>query len=214
MSGKVDYVTDMPDEPSAPPSNWTVSQIKQEFDKGSIALKTFVNALVTALNSFIDALAANTAAENIGAKITVDGERTNVTLQAAIDAAMQPGGDGGSEIADGSITTAKLSSNPPAVTAEKIADGAVSTVYTGTLTSAGWTGSAAPFRKTVNISGILATDIPIIDVVPSDTYADAVNQIEAWGAVYKATTGDGIITFYASEKPAVDLPFQARCIRK
>lgn len=214
MSGKVDYVTDMPDEPSAPPNNWTVSQIKQEFDKGSIALKTFVNALVTALNSFIDALAANTAAENIGAKITVDGERTNVTLQAAIDAAMQPGGDGGSEIADGSITTAKLSSNPPAVTAEKIADGAVSTVYTGTLTSAGWNGSTAPFRQVVNITGILAEDIPILDVVPSDTYADAVNQIEAWGAVYKATTGDGIITFYASEKPAVALPFQARCIRK
>lgn len=99
------------------------------------------------------------------------------------------------------------------VTAPKIADGAVSTVYTATLNTT-WSGSAAPYTKAQTISGILASDKPIIDLVPSATFTDAEAQEEAWANVYRAVTSANTITFYAKEKPTVSIPIQVRCIRK
>lgn len=114
-------------------------------------------------------------------------------------------------IIDGSVTTAKLAGS--AVTAPKIADNAVSSVYTATLNTT-WSGSAAPYTKAQTISGILASDKPIIDLVPSATFADAEAQEEAWANVYRAVTSANTITFYAKEKPTVSIPIQVRCIRK
>lgn len=112
---------------------------------------------------------------------------------------------------DGAVTNAKIANN--AVTAPKIADNAVSTVYTATLDTT-WSGSVAPYTKAQTISGILATDKPIIDVVPSATFADAEAQEEAWANIYRAVTSANTITFYAKEKPTVSIPIQVRCIRK
>lgn len=99
------------------------------------------------------------------------------------------------------------------VTAEKIAPNAVSTLYTATLDTT-WSGSAAPYTKAQTISGILETDKPIIDLVPSDTFADAEAQEEAWANIYRAVTSANTITFYAKDKPTVSIPIQVRCIRK
>lgn len=115
------------------------------------------------------------------------------------------------KIANSAVTNAKIANS--AVTADKIADGAVSTVYTATLDTT-WSGSAAPYTKAQTISGILATDNPIIDLVPSDTFADAEAQEEAWANIYRAVTSANTITFYAKEKPEVSIPIQVRCIRK
>lgn len=111
----------------------------------------------------------------------------------------------------GSVNTAALASS--AVTAAKIAANAVSTVYTATLNTT-WSGSAAPYSKAQTISGILATDKPIIDLVPSSTFATAEAQEEAWANIYRAVTSANTITFYAKEKPTVSIPIQVRCIRK
>lgn len=118
---------------------------------------------------------------------------------------------GTEQIDDIAVTAAKLAGS--AVTAQKIADGAVSTVYTATLNTT-WSGSAAPYTKAQTISGILASDKPIIDLVPSATFADAEAQEEAWANVYRAVTSANTITFYAKEKPTVSIPIQVRCIRK
>lgn len=126
------------------------------------------------------------------------------------------------KIKDAAVTSAKLASSAvaagniasSAVTAAKIAANAVSTVYSGALTVAGWSGTAAPYSQAVTISGVLAADEPIIDLVPSSTYATAVNEDEAWEKIYRAVTAANKITFYAKEKPTVALNFKARCIRK
>jgi len=76
-----------------------------------------------------------------------------------------------------------------------------------------WSGTSAPFSKTVTVSGILSTDTPIIDVVMSGTYSTDEARIEAWGYIYRAVTGADSITFYATNKPTVALPIQIRVVR-
>lgn len=91
---------------------------------------------------------------------------------------------------------------------------AVSAEYSGTLAADGWTGSAAPYTQAVTVPGVLSTDSPIIDLVPSSVYATAVAEDTAWGSIYRAVATTNTITFYAKEKPTVALTFKARCIRK
>lgn len=116
------------------------------------------------------------------------------------------------KINDGAVTGSKLGDN--SVTAGKIGSNAVSSIYSGTLAAASWLGAAAPYTQDVTINGILATDEPIIDLVPSSTYATAMTEDEEWGYIYRAVTSADTITFYAKEKPTGALNFKARCIRK
>ncbi len=109
------------------------------------------------------------------------------------------------------VETAKMKDK--AVTMAKLADHAVSVDYTVTLNTT-WSGSAAPYTKEQTINGILATDKPLIDLVPSATFADAEKQTNAWALVYRAVTAANKITFYAKAKPTVSIPLQIRCIRK
>ena len=109
------------------------------------------------------------------------------------------------------VETAKIKDK--AVTMAKLADHAVSVDYTATLNTT-WSGSAAPYTKEQTINGILATDKPLIDLVPSATFADAEKQTNAWALIYRAVTAANKITFYAKAKPTVSIPLQIRCIRK
>lgn len=85
-------------------------------------------------------------------------------------------------------------------------------VLTATLDTT-WSGTSAPYTKTVSVSGILSTDTPIIDVVMSGTYATDEARAEAWGYIYRTVTANDSITFYAMEKPTVSLPIQIRVVR-
>ena len=114
-------------------------------------------------------------------------------------------------IEDGAVETAKIKDK--AVTMAKLADHAVSVDYTVTLDTT-WSGDAAPYTKEQTINGILAADMPLIDLVPSETFADAQEQEDAWASVYRAVTAADKITFYAKAKPTVSIPLQIRCIRK
>ena len=109
------------------------------------------------------------------------------------------------------VETAKIKDKN--VTMAKLADHAVSVDYTVTLNTT-WSGSAAPYTKEQTINGILAADKPLIDLVPSATFADAEKQADAWALVYRAVTAANKITFYAKAKPKVSIPLQIRCIRK
>lgn len=101
-----------------------------------------------------------------------------------------------------------------AVTAAKIAAGAVSISLSGTIETTDWTGAAAPYAAEIAASGLLATDKPVVDAVMSGTFATDESLDEAWGLIYRAVAGADTITFYAREVPAVDLPFSLFAVRK
>ena len=84
--------------------------------------------------------------------------------------------------------------------------------YSGTL-STSWSGSKAPYTQAVTVSGILATDTPILDYTNSGTYATDQNREEGWLNIYRAVTTANRITFYAHEKPTVSIPFTAQVVR-
>lgn len=110
----------------------------------------------------------------------------------------------------GSSTTDVMSQN---IVTTELNSKATTALYTGTLTSSGWT-SAAPYTQTVNVSGILATDVPIVDLVLSSTTSTAISQTEAWSCVSKIETAAGSITATClEEKPAIDIPIQLKVVR-
>ena len=221
MSKDLDIISNMKDRPWESPNGLSTAEIKAKFDEAGKLLKNFIN-------SFIDDLAKSTAASNIGATVKDGESRTATNIQAVLDTlidgtssakdgsvktdSIEDGAVKTSKIYGGAVTTVKLDNY--AVTTEKIAEHAISHVYTQTLTAAGWTGTSAPFTQEVTISGILANDEPIIDVVLSGTYETAMQEDDQWGNIYKASTAANKITFYAKDKPTVALSFKARCIRK
>mgnify|MGYP001436447097 CR=1 FL=1 len=84
---------------------------------------------------------------------------------------------------------------------------------TATLDTDDWTGTEAPFAQIQEVSGILATDVPIVDVVLSGDWEVDEARLEAWGYIYRIVTSNNSITAYASEKPEVALPLQLKVVR-
>lgn len=127
MTADVENITPLKDRPNEKPNGLSAIELRKKFDQAAIALKDFINR-------HIDELGAYTAAGNIGAKITVNGQRLNVNLQQAIDTAVEIGSSSG--IQDGSVTNAKLRSAVDgangAVSTDKINDGAVTAAKLGT----------------------------------------------------------------------------------
>lgn len=90
---------------------------------------------------------------------------------------------------------------------------ATTVLYTGTIGTS-WSGSAAPYTQTVSISGILATDTPIVDInLSSITYANKDSVTEAWSSIYRITTAANSITVYADEKTTTSVPIQLKVVR-
>jgi hypothetical protein len=145
--------------------------------------------------------------------ITIINGKTGVITKADIVALGIPAQDTVTPVVDSltsTSTTSALSANQGKVLAEQIS--AKTQAFTTTL-DAVWTGSSAPYSKTVTVTGILETDTPIIDVVMSGTYATDEARQEAWAGIYRAVTANNSITFYATEKPGVSLPIQIKVVR-
>ncbi|NLO84109.1 MAG: hypothetical protein GX096_01565 [Clostridiales bacterium] len=84
--------------------------------------------------------------------------------------------------------------------------------YTATLSTT-WSG-AGPYTQTVTVSGMLAADTPIVDLVASTTKATAILQAEAWACVGKITTAANAITVTCFEdKPTTAIPIQLKVVR-
>lgn len=84
---------------------------------------------------------------------------------------------------------------------------AVSTTIT--LTAAGWTGNSAPYSQQVACS-IVKSDSAVVSVdaqTSGDLDANA-EILNAWALVSQKdpTQGAGTMTFYATEKPTVNIP--------
>lgn len=87
--------------------------------------------------------------------------------------------------------------------------------FSATLSASGWS-SSAPYTQTVNVSGLLATDDPFVDVSLSgaSTTSAATALMEAWGFVGRVNAGAGTITAYCyEEKPTVAIPLILKVVR-
>jgi hypothetical protein len=90
---------------------------------------------------------------------------------------------------------------------------ATTATYNATITAGSWTGSD-PFTKEITVTGITATDNPIIDLELSGvTFANVPTVQTAWGKIYRGVTTANTITFYATEALSVDIPFSAKVVR-
>lgn len=89
-------------------------------------------------------------------------------------------------------------------------------VYSAMLAADGWS-DAAPYTQTAAASGILATDVPLVDVDMSgvDGTEDGAARQEAWGFVGRvAANTDGQITAYCyDDLPEVDIPLILKVVR-
>ena len=135
------YVKNLPNRPNDD-EGMTADALKAVFDQGVADIKDYINDTLTeevddALNDIAADVATNTAAiASIEAGTVSDGSITAAKLTGVSDSAgaavTTP------KIADGAVTTDKLSSSPAAVTTAKIADGAVTTdtIYGRAVTGA------------------------------------------------------------------------------
>ncbi len=83
---------------------------------------------------------------------------------------------------------------------------------TATITTT-WSGSEAPYTQAVTVSGVLATDNPIIGLIPSSTYETAEAEMKDYSKLYSAITSKDTITFYAKEVTTTALSLQVKIIR-
>ena len=82
--------------------------------------------------------------------------------------------------------------------------------------STSWTsdGTNGGYTKTVSVSGILATDNPIVDIVLDTNRSTNKAQVEAWSKVTRITTENGSIKLWANEeKPATAFTLQLKVVR-
>lgn len=69
-----------------------------------------------------------------------------------------------------------------------------------------WTGNAAPYTKTVTVEGMLATYVPMLDVIYSNTTSTAIQEAEEYSKISKIESGAGTVTLTCfEEKPTISL---------
>ena len=146
-------------------------------------------------------------------KNTVSNSLSNTSTTDALSAAM------GKSLNDNKVdkVTGKGLSTEDFTTAEQtklagIASGATAnTVATYTATIPTISGTSA----NVTVSGILASDNPIVDInwSGSETTTQRDNILEAWGCVYRISTSANKITVYVTDATTVTIPIQLKVIR-
>lgn len=86
--------------------------------------------------------------------------------------------------------------------------------YTANITTSSWTGSSAPFYKSITVSGMKSTDVPIVDYNPSGTYStDSAVEEEFMSCIHRVVANNNSITVYVHEKPTRTIPIRLRVIR-
>ena len=184
------------DPPDGLPEGGTDGQILTKTEDG-VAWENPPEGGVTSFNSRTGAITPQSGdytAEMVGA-------RPNTWTPSAADVGAVP-------------TTRTVNSKPLSenitLTATDVGAGAPATSTTITLTSSGWTGDSAPFSQEVACSIVAAdTKVVSVDVDTPGTDADADNEaINAWALVSQRNPaqGAGTLTFYANEKPTINIP--------
>jgi hypothetical protein len=92
---------------------------------------------------------------------------------------------------------------------------ALAQTFTGiSAPSTGWTGSG-PYTNVITVTGLLATDSPIVDIDLSGvTYADVPDVQSDWGLVYRvAATAANQLTLYATDTPTKNFTLTVKVVR-
>ena len=176
-----------------------------------------------AVSDEIDAIIAGTtpvtipAATETKAGIVKPGEHLSVEADGTLNAEWPDLSEYLTEIPAEYVTEDELSVKGYATTAEVAETYAKKGfTWTGTLTAAGWSGSAAPYTQTLTISGMQATDNPFLGPNYTSTDVDTVKgQEEAFSLIGRIDSGAGTATVYVYEdsKPEVDIPILVKVVR-
>ena len=86
-------------------------------------------------------------------------------------------------------------------------------LFAATIPTTGWSGSQAPFTRTLTVNGILATDTPIIDVSLTGNYVTDMNICEAWSCVQRIVAAANQLQITADSVPTTAIPIKVRCLR-
>lgn len=79
----------------------------------------------------------------------------------------------------------------------------------------GFKETMAPFTQTIQVQGVLESDIPIIGLNPTGDVSAIAKQIDSWCSVSRIQTLDGKLVITCLEsKPSIDLPIQIKIIRQ
>ena len=148
------------------------------------------------------------------AKLATNAVTTEKLNSGAVTAAkIGPAAVETAKIKDENVTTPKIADG--AVTQAKLGENAVSTLYTATIGTT-WTDTegAAPYSQAISVPGLLASDTPIVDIVPSSVYATAENELDAWADIYKFVAGDDTLTVYAHTATETEITIKVLCVRR
>ncbi len=150
-------------------------------------------------------------------KITYDAKGL-VTSGADLSASDIPDISGTYETISNKSDSYSVSSSTTYASTKALVDGLATKAeisrYTVTV-GTNWTQDAGgKYTQSVSVSGILATDTPIIDLILSDNIDTANSQIESWACVSKVTTTDGGITLSCyNTQPTAEMQIQILCVR-
>lgn len=76
------------------------------------------------------------------------------------------------------------------------------------------TNDAEPYTQNINVEGILSSDNPIVDVLLSEDYNTAMDQLNSYAFIYKITTFNGSIKVFATEPTEISINLQMKIDRK
>ena len=92
--------------------------------------------------------------------------------------------------------------------------GATKVMYTATIPTSGWTSSGGGYYVDITVSGILATDTPVVGAVLSDDVSSAKLQGTAFASVNRIVTSANSIRCWAyTAAPTTAIPIQLLCVR-
>ena len=120
--------------------------------------------------------------------------------------------------ADSAIQGVKLNGaliDPDSQNIVNVALGETTVEDFSTLVGTDWTiAETGEYAQTIAVSGILASDNPIVDVILDSEKEMALSQLEAWSYISKIETSDGSITVTCFENvPTMAIPIQLKVVR-